>query len=50
MKYGTEATLNLSTNLIRRSNDETNFSHKLLSFDTQVLEIRKAFVNVHQLI
>ena len=45
VKYGTEATLNLSSNLIRRSNDETNFLHKLISFDTQVSKIRKAFVN-----
>ena len=28
VKNGTEATLNLSSNLIGNSNDETNFSHK----------------------
>ena len=27
IKYGTELTLNLLKNLIRNSNDETNFSH-----------------------
>ena len=30
VKNGTEVTLNLSSNLIRRFNDETNFPHKLL--------------------
>ena len=36
IKNGTEVTLNLSSNLIGSSNDETNFSHKLLLTDTQV--------------
>ena len=45
IKNGTEVTLNLSSNLIGSSNDETNFSHKLLLTNTQVLEIRKAFAN-----
>ena len=44
-KIGTEVTLNLSSNLIRSSNDETNFPHKLLLTDTQVSKIRKAFAN-----
>ena len=30
---------------MRNSNDETNFPHKLLSINTQVLKIRKAFPN-----
>ena len=30
IKNGTEITLNLSSNLIGSSNDETNFPHKLL--------------------
>ena len=29
IKNGTEVTLNLSTNLIGKSNDEINFPHKL---------------------
>ena len=45
IKNGTEVTLNLSSNLIGNSNDETNFSHKLLLTDTQVSKIRKAFAN-----
>ena len=44
-KNGTEVTLNLSSNLIENSNDETNFSHKSLLTDTQVSKIRKAFAN-----
>ena len=30
IKNGTKVTLNLSTNLMGNSNDETNFPHKLL--------------------
>ena len=45
IKNGTEVTLNLSSNLIRNSNDETNFPHKLLLTDTQVSKICKAFAN-----
>ena len=30
VKNGTDVTLNLSSNLIRSFNDETNFPHKLL--------------------
>ena len=37
IKNGTKVTLNLSSNLIENSNDETNFPHKLLLTDTQVL-------------
>ena len=33
-KNGAEVTLNLSSNLIGNSNDETNFAHKLLLTDT----------------
>ena len=41
-KNGTEVTLNLSSNLIGSSNDESNFPHKLLLTDTQVSKkIRK---------
>ena len=35
MKDGTEVTLNLSSNIIDDSNDETNFSHKLLLTERQ---------------
>ena len=45
IKSGTEVTLNLSSNLIGNSNDETNFPHKLLLTDTQVSKIRKIFAN-----
>ena len=45
IKNGTEVTLNLSSNLIGSSNDETSFPHKLLLNDTQVSEICKAFAN-----
>ena len=45
IKNGIEVTLNLSTNLIRNSHDETNFPHKLLLTNTQVSKICKAFAN-----
>ena len=38
-------TLNLSSNVIGDSNDETNFPHELLLTNTQVLRLCKAFVN-----
>ena len=41
IKSGTEVILNLSSNLIRNSNDETNFQPKLLLTDTQFSEICK---------
>ena len=44
-KNGTEVTLNLSSNLIGSSNDETNFPYKLLLTNTQVSKIRKGFAN-----
>ena len=40
-KDGTEVALNLSSNLIGSSNDETNFPRKLLLTDTQVSKICK---------
>ena len=43
IKNGTEVTLNLLSNLIGNSNNETNFPHKLSLTDTQVSKIRKAF-------
>ena len=45
IKDGTEITLNLPSNLIGNSNDETNFPHKLLLTNTQVLRLCKAFGN-----
>ena len=42
---GTDVTLNLSSNLIGNSNDETNFPDKLLLTNTQVSKIGKAFAN-----
>ena len=45
MENSTEVTLNLSSNLIVNSNDETNFPHQLLITNTQVLKLHKAFAN-----
>ena len=45
IKDGTEVTLSLSSNFIGNSNNETNFSHKLLLTNTQVLKIRETFAN-----
>ena len=44
-KSATEFTLNLTSNLIGSSDDETNFPHKILLTDTQVSKIRKNFAN-----
>ena len=43
IKNGTEVTLNLSSNLIGNSNDETNIPHKLFLTNTQASKTRKAF-------
>ena len=45
IKNGTEATLNLSSNLSGNFIDETNFPYKILLTDTQVSKIFKAFAN-----
>ena len=45
IKNRTEVTLNLSSNFVGISNGETNFPHKSLLTDRQVLNIRKAFEN-----
>ena len=47
IKNGTDVILNLSSNLIGNSNNETNFPHKILLTDEQVSEFRKAFAKVH---
>ena len=44
IKDETEVVLRLSPNIIRDSNDKTNFPHELL-LDKQVSSIRKAFAN-----
>ena len=43
IKNGTEVTLNLSSNVVGDSNDETNFLHASFFTDTQVSRIRIAF-------
>ena len=50
MKYGTEVTLKLSSNVIGDSNDENNFPHKLLLTNRQVRGFVKFFQIIHQLI
>ena len=50
MKNGYEVTLNVSSNVIGNSNDETNFPYKLLLTDTQVKKTRNALQMAHQLI
>ena len=45
MSKNTAETLNLSSNKIGDSDDKTNFQHKLLLTDRQVLRLRKAFTN-----
>ena len=45
VKNGTEVTLNLSSNLIGNSDDETNFAHNLLLADIHISKICKAFAN-----
>ena len=42
---GTEVTLNLSSNAVCESNDETNFPHKLLLTNTQVSKICQSLAN-----
>ena len=44
VKNDTEVTLNISSNMIRNSNDEYNFPHKLLLIYT-VSRLCKAFAN-----
>ena len=45
IKNESELVLRLSPNMIGESNDESNFPHKLLLTNRQVLNIRKAFAN-----
>ena len=45
IKNYTEVTISLPSNVVGDSNDETNSPHKLLSTNTQVSRISKAFAN-----
>ena len=45
IKNGTDVVLKLSSNMIGNSEDETNFTLKLLLTNRQVTTLRKAFVN-----
>ena len=45
IKSGVEVTLNLSSNLVGDTNDETNFPNKLLLTGTQVSRLCKEFAN-----
>ena len=45
IKNRTEVTLKLSSKVVGGSNDENNFSQKLLLTNTQILRFRKAFAN-----
>ena len=45
MKNETEVVLRLSSNMMGNSDDETNFSHKLLLTNRQVANLRKTFAN-----
>ena len=50
IKNETKVTSDLSSYLIKNTNDKTNFSHKLVLTDMQVSEIVRLFRMVHQLI
>ena len=45
IKNGTDMALRLSSNMVGNSNNETNFPHKLLLTNRQLLSLRKAFAN-----
>ena len=45
IKYGTEVTLKLSSNVVGDSNDENNFPYQLLLTNTKVSRLRNAFAN-----
>ena len=44
-KHGTKVTLNISSNVVGNSNDESNFLHNLLLTDIQVSRLCKTFEN-----
>ena len=45
IKNGTDLVLRLSSNMVGNSNNETNFPHKLLLTNRQILSLLKAFAN-----
>ena len=45
VKDGTEVTLNLASNVVGDSDDETNFPYKLLLTNTQVSRPHRVFAN-----
>ena len=45
IKNGAEVTLKIPSNVIRNSNDQKNFLHKLLVTNTHGLRLRKGFAN-----
>ena len=45
IKDETDVILRLSSNMIGNSDDEANFSHKLLLTNRQVANLRRAFAN-----
>ena len=45
IKNGTQVILDVSSNAVGESNDETNFPHKLLLTNTKVSNFRKTFTN-----
>ena len=50
IKNETEVVLRLSSNMIGDSNDESNFSHKLLLTNSKFQVFVRLFVIIHQLI
>ena len=50
IKNGTEVTLKLSSNVVRDSNDENNFPHKLLLTNTKFQSFLKFLQIIPQLI
>ena len=50
IKNATEVTLNLSSNMINDSKNETNSPHKLLPIEWQVSKFRKLLQIIYQLI
>ena len=44
-KHSTKVTLNISSNVVGNSNDESNFLHNLLLTDIQVSRLCKTFEN-----
>ena len=45
IKNGADVVLRLSSNMVGNSNNETDFPHKLLLTNRQILSLRKVFAN-----